>query len=50
MSLNVQKGIAVAVVVFSQISVIGRNTQGVKIMNLDGNDKLVSVAKIIIDK
>jgi len=33
----------------SQISVIGRNTQGVRIMNMGENDKLVSAAKIIRD-
>ncbi|MBI2208318.1 DNA gyrase subunit A [Candidatus Woesearchaeota archaeon] len=33
----------------SQISVIGRSTQGVRLMKLDDNDKLVSVAKIIND-
>jgi len=33
----------------SQISVIGRNTQGVKLISLAENDKLVSVAKIIKD-
>ncbi len=32
------------------ISVIGRNTQGVKIMNLDENDKLSNVATIINDE
>ncbi len=31
----------------SQISVIGRNTQGVKLISLAENDKLVGVAKII---
>jgi len=31
----------------SQIHVIGRNTQGVRMINLHENDKLVSVAKII---
>lgn len=30
----------------SQISVIGRNTQGVRLIKLEENDKLVSVAKI----
>jgi DNA gyrase subunit A len=30
----------------SEIRVIGRNTQGVRIMNLDENDKIASVAKI----
>jgi len=33
----------------SQISVIGRSTQGVRLMNLAENDKLVGVAKIIKD-
>jgi len=33
----------------SQISVIGRNTQGVRLMNLGQEDKLMSVAKIIKD-
>ncbi|MBI2134934.1 DNA gyrase subunit A [Candidatus Woesearchaeota archaeon] len=33
----------------SQISVIGRSTQGVRLMKLEDNDKLVSVAKIIND-
>lgn len=31
----------------SQISVIGRNTQGVRLINLSENDKLVGVAKIV---
>ena len=31
----------------SQIHVIGRNTQGVRLINLHENDKLVSVAKIV---
>ena len=31
----------------TQISVIGRATQGVKLINLNSEDKLVSVAKII---
>ena len=31
----------------SQISVIGRTTQGVRLMRLNDSDKLVSVAKII---
>src|SRR5258708_21113272 len=30
----------------SEIRIIGRNTQGVRIMNLDENDKIASVAKI----
>src|SRR5260221_10623818 len=30
----------------SEIRVVGRNTQGVRIMNLDENDKIASVAKI----
>ena len=33
----------------SQISVVGRNTQGVKLISLAENDKLVGVAKIIRD-
>ena len=33
----------------SQISVIGRSTQGVRLMKLEDKDKLVSVAKIIND-
>jgi len=33
----------------SQISVIGRNTQGVKLISLAESDKLVSVAKIVKD-
>jgi DNA gyrase subunit A len=31
----------------SQISTIGRSTQGVRLIKLEGNDKLVSVAKIV---
>jgi DNA gyrase subunit A len=31
----------------SQISIIGRATQGVRMIKLEGNDKLVGVAKII---
>ena len=31
----------------SQISIIGRATQGVRLIKLEGNDKLVSVAKIV---
>jgi DNA gyrase subunit A len=30
----------------SEIRIVGRNTQGVRIMNLDENDKIASVAKI----
>ena len=30
----------------SEISVIGRNTQGVRIMNLDDEDKLVAVVRV----
>jgi len=44
--LITSKGITIRTPV-SQISVIGRNTQGVKLINLTENDKLVSVAKII---
>ncbi len=29
------------------ISVIGRNTQGVRVMRLEENDKVISLAKII---
>jgi DNA gyrase subunit A len=28
------------------IRIVGRNTQGVKVMNITGEDKIVSVAKI----
>ena len=34
----------------SQISSIGRNTQGVRLINLQPGDKLVGAAKIIIEK
>jgi DNA gyrase subunit A len=30
----------------SDISVIGRNTQGVKIMSLDENDKLAAIVRV----
>jgi len=30
----------------SDISVIGRNTQGVRVINLDGKDKVVAIAKV----
>lgn len=33
----------------SQISVIGRNTQGVRLITLEESDKLVGVAKIVIE-
>ena len=33
----------------SEISVIGRNTQGVKLMNLDKGDVVVDVARVILD-
>ena len=41
-----KKGLAIRVNV-KDINVIGRNTQGVRLMKLDSNDKLVSVARII---
>jgi DNA gyrase subunit A len=31
-----------------KISVTGRNTQGVRLIKLDGNDKLSDVAKIVV--
>lgn len=34
----------------AQISVIGRNTQGVKLMRIDENDRVVSLAKIAHDE
>ncbi|MDA1103330.1 MAG: DNA gyrase subunit A [Gemmatimonadetes bacterium] len=34
----------------AEISVIGRNTQGVKLMNLDKGDVVVDVARVIIDE
>jgi len=40
-----EKGITIRMPV-NQISVIGRNTQGVKVIKLDNNDKVSSVAKI----
>ena len=43
--LITKKGITIRTLV-SQISVIGRNTQGVRLMNTSKGDKLVSVAKI----
>jgi DNA gyrase subunit A len=44
--LVTKKGITIRTNV-SQISVIGRNTQGVRLMDLSENDKLVGAAKII---
>ncbi len=41
-----KKGILIRTGV-SEISVVGRNTQGVRLMKLDSNDKLVNVARII---
>ena len=41
-----RNGITIRVPI-SQISSIGRNTQGVRIMKLSANDKLVSAAKIV---
>jgi DNA gyrase subunit A len=29
------------------VSIIGRSTQGVKVMDLDGDDRLVALAKIV---
>ena len=40
-----EKGITIRMPV-NQVSVIGRNTQGVKVIKLDNNDKVSSVAKI----
>jgi len=40
-----EKGIVIRLPV-KGISVIGRNTQGVKVIKLDNNDKVSSVAKI----
>jgi len=34
----------------SEISVIGRATQGVKLMNLDDGDIVVDVARVIVDE
>ncbi len=44
--LITKKGITIRMQV-SQIHVIGRTTQGVRLIKLEGNDKLVSVAKIV---
>ena len=44
--LMTQKGIIIRQPV-KQISVIGRNTQGVKLINLDPGDKLVDVARVV---
>jgi DNA gyrase subunit A len=44
--LITKKGITIRMPV-SQISVIGRATQGVRLIKLEENDKLVSVAKIV---
>jgi len=41
-----QKGIIIRIQA-SQISIIGRNTQGVKLMNLEQGDKVVGAAKIV---
>jgi DNA gyrase subunit A len=46
--LITMKGITIRMPI-SQISVIGRNTQGVRLIKLDGTDKLVGVAKILKD-
>ena len=46
--LITMNGITIRMLV-SQISVIGRSTQGVRLMKLEDKDKLVSVAKIIND-
>lgn len=44
-----QKGIAIRSKA-SDVSVIGRNTQGVRLMRLDDGDKVVSVEKIITEQ
>lgn len=44
-----EKGIAIRMKT-KDISVIGRNTQGVRIMKLEGNDKVKTVAKVVQDK
>ena len=44
--LITMKGITIRTSV-SQISIIGRNTQGVRLINLQQDDKLVGVAKIV---
>ncbi len=44
--LITQKGIIIRQPV-KQISVIGRNTQGVKLINLDPGDRLVDVARVV---
>jgi len=44
--LITKNGITIRMIV-SQIHVIGRNTQGVRLINLHQDDKLVSVAKIL---
>jgi DNA gyrase subunit A len=44
--LITQKGIIIRQPV-KQISVIGRNTQGVRLINLDPGDKLVDVARVV---
>lgn len=41
-----KKGILMRTIV-NQISTIGRNTQGVRLMKLDENDKVINVARII---
>ena len=41
-----EKGITIRISA-NQISVVGRNTQGVRLIKLDNNDKVSSVAKII---
>ncbi len=35
--------------VAGKISVLGRNTQGVKLMDLDGEDKIVSIGRVVED-
>jgi DNA gyrase subunit A len=44
--LITKKGITIRMPV-SQISIIGRATQGVRLIDLHQDDKLVSVAKIV---
>ncbi|MCH8067079.1 MAG: DNA gyrase subunit A [Nanoarchaeota archaeon] len=44
--LITKNGITIRMAI-SQISIIGRTTQGVRLINLHENDKLVSVAKIV---
>lgn len=44
-----KSGVAIRMAV-GELRVMGRNTQGVKLINLKGNDEIAAVAKVEMDK